>query len=94
MIGRRSTNSSDAGGEREQRDEPDAERRAAMNAALSRAGDGAGHLGDERRGDRHRQQPVGEHEERERLEVGRRRRREPGSARLRTTTIATWLATT
>ena len=41
-----------------------------MNAARSLRADGRGHLGDERRGDRHRQQAVGEDEEREGVEVG------------------------
>ena len=41
-----------------------------QNDGRSPAGDGAGHLGRERGGDRHGQQAVGEHEERERVEVG------------------------
>ncbi len=62
----------DAGGDREQCRHPDAERRLVDERRPLLAGDRARHLRLERGGDRHGEQAVGEHEERERGEVRRR----------------------
>ena len=75
----------DAGRQREQRDQPHAERRLAMNRRRSRRRHRARHLGLERRGDRHRQQPVGSTKNVKALKYAAASP-EPGSARLRITT--------
>ena len=70
------------------------ERRLADERGAVAPGDGPRHLGLERGRDRHREQSVREHEERERVEV-RGGVARPGIGEVADTTIsATWLAAT